>query len=766
MRGNRNTIAAWSAGVSAAVVGVAGLFAAGKTPLDRLVFRGLTIIGVVLILLGTAIRRPPWAPSLTVDEVARKLAKQRSRQVRHLDPMPVCWEMTDAARQAMPSGLARGELAASQLLPLTGEFRTFGSAFARMRPPRIVIIGESGAGKTTLVSKLFLYLTKKKKKKKRAKLGLPVSIPAVQWAADEDVAQAIAAQLKVTHARASEALEEGKIFPVIEDLDGLAPPLRVEAIKKINSLPPDIPLLVTSRPKAYFETIEASESPIRNAAAVELRPLEIADVKPYLNFNMPPGTGSRWAKVCDFLPKPDGAPLARVLTNPLMLWLAREIYKRKETDPTELTKVSRFGDHEAIEDHLLDQLIPQKFADDYAGQDGRPWRHRWTGGQAQRWLEFLAAGLDKIRSQDIAWWRLPEMVPAGRPATFALRGAILTTAAWYASAWAVHRLGGWRNAIDPALLLRGPLGQQIVPIWTHLPTSFLHDENRSLPALISAVIGFIPHPLLLLELCAILVAIANGALHALFDIRHPGGATGYHISTTHIRLRNVLVAAGFTLGGTVLIGGILAGVVIAAMQAMHRNERSKFFASLLHVGSGGALLLIIFLWLLTDIMDPFATERLEISRLPSPDKALRQQRRHTLLIILWERISRLVLSWLVFGPVIALAYGSYEIGAVLCRITLGGRQSASDVFDDARFWLACTRRLPWRVMTFLTEAEHLGILRPIGGVYQFRHIRLQQRLSRQYMLLSRRMTAAAVPAVRCCRRRLSWRRLYGGWWNS
>jgi hypothetical protein len=114
--------------------------------------------------------------------------------------------------------------------------------------------------------------------------------------------------------------------------------------------------------------------------------------------------------------------------------------------------------------------------------------------------------------------------------------------------------------------------------------------------------------------------------------------------------------------------------------------------------------------------------------LPSPDRALRLQQRHTLTILLWERTSRIGLVWLVFGSVIAVAYGAYELVAVSCRLSLGGRHSASDVFSDARLWLACTRRLPWRTMTFLAEAERLGILRLFGGVYRFRHIRLEQRL--------------------------------------
>jgi hypothetical protein len=47
----------------------------------------------------------------------------------------------------------------------------------------------------------------------------------------------------------------------------------------------------------------------------------------------------------------------------------------------------------------------------------------------------------------------------------------------------------------------------------------------------------------------------------------------------------------------------------------------------------------------------------------------------------------------------------------------------------ARTWLSLTGRLPWPIMTFLTDAHRRGVLRQAGGVYQFRHARLQNHLA-------------------------------------
>ena len=85
--GGRGAVMAWSGTVSAAAAGVAALFHGGRTPLDHVLSTGFTVIAIVafLILLGTAVPRPPWSPPLTADGAARKLADRRAGQVRRVD---------------------------------------------------------------------------------------------------------------------------------------------------------------------------------------------------------------------------------------------------------------------------------------------------------------------------------------------------------------------------------------------------------------------------------------------------------------------------------------------------------------------------------------------------------------------------------------------------------------------------------------------------------------------------------------------------------
>ncbi|WP_345363609.1 NACHT domain-containing protein [Actinoallomurus liliacearum] len=44
-------------------------------------------------------------------------------------------------------------------------------------------------------------------------------------------------------------------------------------------------------------------------------------------------------------------------------------------------------------------------------------------------------------------------------------------------------------------------------------------------------------------------------------------------------------------------------------------------------------------------------------------------------------------------------------------------------------WYGLTRRLPWRLWTFVEDAHRLGVLRMGGSAYRFRHVRLMEQLS-------------------------------------
>ena len=90
--------------------------------------------------------------------------------------------------------------------------------------------------------------------------------------------------------------------------------------------------------------------------------------------------------------------------------------------------------------------------------------------------------------------------------------------------------------------------------------------------------------------------------------------------------------------------------------------------------------------------------------------------------LLFARFSGVDLSQILASTVLALVVG-LPIGLGLVAVLpWGGHQLA-------RLWLALRGRLPWRLFAFLEDAHQRGVLRQVGGVYQFRHARLQDRLA-------------------------------------
>ncbi|BCL16450.1 NACHT domain-containing protein [Micromonospora sagamiensis] len=83
---------------------------------------------------------------------------------------------------------------------------------------------------------------------------------------------------------------------------------------------------------------------------------------------------------------------------------------------------------------------------------------------------------------------------------------------------------------------------------------------------------------------------------------------------------------------------------------------------------------------------------------------------------------------IAFAPSAGIAAGFYA-GCASGLFGIVGHGRTWFWFCVARFWLAATGRLPWRLMRFLHDAYHRGVLRRVGAAYQFRHARLQDYLA-------------------------------------
>jgi hypothetical protein len=102
---------------------------------------------------------------------------------------------------------------------------------------------------------------------------------------------------------------------------------------------------------------------------------------------------------------------------------------------------------------------------------------------------------------------------------------------------------------------------------------------------------------------------------------------------------------------------------------------------------------------------------------------------------LWIGFGAGLALWIMFGRPSTTAGLYLAISAAFgASLAVGlGTATASTAwgaFAIARLWLGASGRLPWRLMNFLADAHtQRGVLRQVGGAYQFRHVQLQQRLA-------------------------------------
>lgn len=117
----------------------------------------------------------------------------------------------------------------------------------------------------------------------------------------------------------------------------------------------------------------------------------------------------------------------------------------------------------------------------------------------------------------------------------------------------------------------------------------------------------------------------------------------------------------------------------------------------------------------------------ELNTSKGPRRQLVEERRKNVCFILV----------FVGALVIAVRFAGWTYGGLMVGFLVGG--SASFIIDGlsmawwsysmARIVLAASGTFPWRVIRFLEDSYDYGVLRRVGGVYQFRHAGLQDYLS-------------------------------------
>lgn len=311
------------------------------------------------------------------------------------------------------SGTSRLAAAAPAAEPASGTEDEITGAFLASPRGRLVLLGEPGSGKTILAQALMLSLLGTRADTKL----IPVPLSAASWQpGSESLTEFVARQLHldygVTESTARDLASGGRIVPVIDGLDELPLQDMISAIGMLNRYSaPVAAFVVTCRAREYERVVSATGLAISGAVVVSQQPVSQADAQAFLSSSAV-GDDTRWPRLfTELADQPDG-PVARALTSPLYLWLARETYRSPRSDPEELLALPSQA---AVERQLARALIPASYALPPATQQTSraARRSRSYAVNAEKWLSFLAVRMREQGTAELAWWELPRMLRRG-----------------------------------------------------------------------------------------------------------------------------------------------------------------------------------------------------------------------------------------------------------------------------------------------------------------------------------------------------------------
>jgi transcriptional regulator with XRE-family HTH domain len=667
-------------------------------------------------------------------ELAKEIRRRWQREEEHRRvhdpfPLPVRWQdapesLTDHSEnvQRLPPG------ATSRDMDLSGDLGSVAEVYRRILSGRLVVLGRAGSGKSILTIRFVLDQLEAREPHDRVpvifSLGSwdPTAIALRDWLIDLLVRDHphLTRRAPDGSTLAAALVDADLVLPVLDGFDEIAEGLRSTALDTLNAT--SLPLVLTSRRGEFAEAVKETRTPLVWAAGLELTDLTLDDLAAYLPRTARPvprgdgGSGAVWNPVLAGLRAGESGadtPLARVLSTPLMIILARTMYSETPgRDPAELLDTERFPDENSLEEHLLAGFVPTVYRRRVAERSavGRRERHR-DPERAEHWLGYLAHHLARLDrdQQDLAWWRIGDSL---RLSTRLLSVVVSSALCVALAEWFVN-LVNLPFPMGEALLLGGSLGAA-----AGLAFGCVH---------------------------AILARFGTAAFEpAHVRLRLPGAGTG--IGRRPVRT----FTARF---GAVLLGGFVMGVGCASALALQRwmyygiplaNElviKGTLINMLvlgLIFGAGAGLVF--------GLMAAFEAP-LDVTSAATPVGLLASNR---------ATVARQVL---VLVPMLTLAItlGGFLItdllqgvlGTLIWRLPdglaigtvggLGGACSYALSFTAwgrwlvlSRVWLPLTGRLPWDTVAFLDDAYRRGVLRQTGAVYQFRHIRLQHHLARSY----------------------------------
>ncbi len=599
---------------------------------------------------------------------------------------------------------------------LRGRQRAVGSAddvakwFRGLDRRRLVIIGEPGMGKTTLAVQILLNMLAGpassivSSSPARKRLPVPVLFSLSSFdprtdSLDEWLTRRIAEaypQWASDYGRETAfALVQGrKVMAILDGLDEVPQDDRPRAIDKLNSALADgkLEIILTCRTAEYGQVVAASDE-LRGAWVVQPDPVSGRAAADYLSRLTPRSRRDDWKPLLAALRSGHAGPVTEALSTPLMLWLASQVYRDRDSDPSELVNRTRFPESSEIQDYLLGEMVPVLFSvyTAYTRQPGKL-RHRWQPEKAQRWLCYMAALMTYRLLRDLSWRELPTLLypadPSRRLRAWYVAAPLLGVAATIgagAIGWAAAWLaGGLGNAYLCGLAF-GFTAWVANTLVTAFPYYFEKPRFRDSWGLGDHFYG----------------------TRGLFDRSRRAGMIvliGLIAAWFAVQLANGLavgLATRLVLGTAVALATARAiNVTVGRMMRMWGNEMMQIWGDE---------------W-------SRAVGTLRASRLQFTGACLGTALIGALGLGLAAGITNGLADGLTAG-----FFGA--LGAALASVVVLILTSPWGQYARAHIVYVMRGQLPWRLMSFLEDCHRIGVLRQLGQAYQFRHALLQDHLA-------------------------------------
>ncbi|WP_314220772.1 NACHT and WD40 repeat domain-containing protein [Streptomyces zaehneri] len=696
-----------SSDIAGQITGVAGL--------------AVSVAGLALALVPFVQAPPPASEGELADILAETLRGQwddevGARRLRDPSVIPLAWSATERSVADTPDAIAgssgtriRGQALAGRLHGGFDEaIRRLGDGYRQIPSGRLVVLGEPGAGKTVLAVMLVLGLLESRE----SGATVPVLLSVSSWdpvseSLDDWIVQSLAtAYYNGRPEIPRRLLDHRLLLPVLDGLDEMPESARRSAVRGINLACGDgRGVVVTCRSAEYEDVIAGGAPVLRRAPVVEVRPVPAPDARAYLNaVEWPEATD--WSEVYERLETEPDSAVSMALSTPLMLSLARTVYQHCPEDPGGL--LGHNSRHE-VEDHLVDRVVLAAYAPRQVPGDVAPADPHWRvqADQAERWLTYLARYLHQHRERDLTWWLMS--------------GRLLSR--WVGPAIGIG-LGMLVMLVVCALatLVPGTMTDDVLAfgastgggfavlamfIWFAAPQrppgrrSFaVRGSLARLRRGYATGLGLTAIPALpLMAAAAVAVSIESG-WSALAVRNYLGGLT-------------FLLALASSIGLALAVHDWLDAPPERSVRAdpldfLVQDRKSSLTAALC---AGAVLSLSAIPLLAIVLLADFVIVALATGWSNEP--------------LIAETVAGLTPDDLGGGLIVMVfVCGAGVVLALLILLT-----RAWPRFLLTRLVLGAQRRLPWQLMRFLADARQRQLLRQSGGTYQFRHVRLQERLA-------------------------------------